>query len=251
MRRTRMTALLAVPAAALASVVGLVPALGAGTASATTASPATAASPAISARARTEAETAISVRVTDLNSASALIQQTGWFAGSDQAALESIISTDLNGGGQVEGLIPLETTIRNQTNQAKFRAEVASIFTDYRVFALALPQVHLVRATDRMTTDVVPNLKNLDTDLRQAIAKEAAEGRNVRAAQAEVANLEAQIDIIGQKTDGTSSALLALTPSQWNANHGIVAPYRDDVHAAAAAATQAEKDVRAALKDLQ
>ena len=246
MKRSRITALLAVSAAALAGAVGLVPLLGAGTASA-----ATAATPAISSTARTQAETAISIRITDLNSALTLVQQTGWFVGSDQAALENIITGDLNGNGQAEGLVNLATTIRNETNPANFWSEFQSIYKDYRVFALALPQVHLVRVADRMTTNVVPDLTSIDTDLSQAIAKEAVEGKNVQAAQQQVANLETQIATIGQKTTGVSTGLLALTPAQWNANHGAVAPYWGDVQAADSAAIQGEKDVRAALEDLQ
>ncbi|HEY3811041.1 MAG TPA: hypothetical protein VGL49_06370 [Acidimicrobiales bacterium] len=246
MRRSRK-ALAVLPAAAVA-VAGFA---GAGGPAASARTSASARASGISPIARTRAETAISVRITALDAANTLVQQTGWFAGSDQAALENIITGDLNGNGQAPGLNSLAVTIRNETDPTKFRAEAASIFADYRVFALALPQVKLVRASDRMTTDTVPTLKQLDTDLEQAIAQEAAEGKNVQAAQAAVHDLEAQIASIGQKTSGVSAALLALTPAQWNANHGVVSPYRNDVHAAVAAARHAQTDVRTALKDLQ
>jgi hypothetical protein len=243
MRHFRKTALVAVPTVAVLTASGLMLALGAGAASAATGG--------INPVARTEAETAISVRITALHSAGTLVQQTGWFAGSDRAALENIIAGDLNGSSQVEGLTALATTIRNETDPVKFRAEVQTITTDYRVFALVLPQVELVRAGDRLTTDTVPTLHALDIDLRKAIAQEAAEGKNVQAAQAAVKDMEAQIGIIGAKTNGTSAALLALTPSEWNANHGVVAPYRDDIATAGQAAHQAGKDAQVALKDLQ
>jgi len=243
MRHFRKTALLAAPTVAVLTASGLLLGLGAGAASAATGG--------INPVARTEAETAISVRITALHAAGSLVQETGWFAGSDRAALENIIAGDLNGNSQVEGLSPLATTIRNETDSVKFRAEVQTITTDYRVFALVLPQVELVRAGDRLTTDTVPTLHALDIDLTKAIAQEAAEGKNVQAAQAAVKDMEAQIAIIGQKTSGTSAALLALTPSEWNANHGVVAPYRDDIAAAGVAADRAGKDAQAALKDLQ
>ena len=242
MRRSRKAALLTLPAAAAATVAGFA---GAGAASAATTGGS------INPIAHAQAELAISVRITALDTAGTQVQQTGWFAAGDQAGLESIITGDVNGNGQVPGLTTLATTIHNETDLTKFRAEVKSIFTDYRVYALALPQVRLVRATDRLTTDTVPTLKHLDTDLENAIAQEAAEGKNVQAAQAAVHDLEAQIATIGQKTAGTSAALLALTPAQWNANHGVVTPYRDDVHTATVAARQAQVDVRTALEDLK
>jgi len=243
MRHFRKTALVAVPTVAVLTASGLMLALGVGAASAATGG--------INPVARTEAETAISVRITALHAAGTLVQQTGWFAGSDRAALANIIAGDLNGNSQVEGLTALATTIRNETDPVKFRAEVQTITTDYRVFALVLPQVELVRAGDRLTTDTVPTLQALDIDLKKAIAAEAAEGKNVQAAQSAVKDMEAQIGIIAAKTNGTSAALLALTPSQWNANHGVVAPYRDDIATAGQAAHQAGKDAQAALKDLQ
>ena len=243
MRRSRKTALMAASTAAAVAAGGLAMALSAGAASAATGT--------INPVARTQAETAISVRITALNAANTLVQQTGWFAGTDQATLENIINGDIHGNGAVPGLTALATTISNESDPVKFHAEVQSIFNDYRVYALALPQVRLVRAGDRLTTDTVPTLKNLDTDLNQAIAQEKAEGKDVQAAQAAVSDLEAQVAVIGQKTNGTSAALLALTPSEWNANHGAVTPYRDDLQAAGAAARQAAKDARTALKDLQ
>jgi hypothetical protein len=243
MRALRKTGRRALPAVALATVAGLVPALGAGAATSTTGT--------ISPLARTQAETAISIRVAALDSALTLVQQTGWFAGSDQSSLENIINGDLHGNGPAAGLNGLAITIRNETDPAKFRSEVQSIFSAYRVYALALPQVRLVRAADRLTSDSIPNIQKIDADLKQAIAQDAAEGKNVQAAQAAVNDLDAQIAIMGQKTSGTSAALLGLTPTQWNANHDVVRPYRDDIHTAAGAARQGEKDAHAALKDLQ
>ena len=119
------------------------------------------------------------------------------------------------------------------------------------MYALALPQVHLVRAIDRLSVDALPNLQAIDRDLKAAIAEQSAEGRNVAGAQAAVSDLDAQISIIGPATTGTAAKLLALTPAQWNANHHIVSPYRAGVTAAVSALGQAGRDVHAALKDLQ
>lgn len=48
--------------------------------------------------ARTQAETAVSVRITALNAALTTIQKTGWFAGSDQSTLQTLIARDVTGG---------------------------------------------------------------------------------------------------------------------------------------------------------
>jgi hypothetical protein len=185
------------------------------------------------------------VRITALNAALTTIHQTAWFAGSDQSALQTLVTSDIT------GLTTLGTTIGAETDGTKFAAEVKSITAGYRVYALVLPQVHLVRAFDRLTGDALPNLQALDRDLKAAIAEQSAEGRNVAGAQAAVANLDAQISTIGHAATGASAKVLALTPAQWNANHGVVAPYRAGVTSAVAALHQADLDARTALKGLQ
>jgi hypothetical protein len=242
MRRTTKAAMLALPILAAGGVA--LPGL------ATASSPSSSTS-GIPPLARTRAETAINVRITAVDAALTVVKQTGWFAGSDQGSLENILSGDLDGNGQEPGLNALLTTIKNETDSTKFEAEVKSIYGDYRIYALALPQVHLVRANDRLSVDTVPTLEQLSGDLKTAIAQEATEGKDVTAAQEAVKDMDAQISTIQQKTGGTSAGLLALTPADWNANHGVVLPFRQDVRAAAAAAKQARQDGRAALKDLQ
>jgi len=195
--------------------------------------------------ARARAETAISARITALHAALATIQQTGWFAGSDQATLETLVTRD------VTGLTALGTTIGTETDGTKLAAEARSIDSDYRVFALALPEVHLVRAIDRMSGDALPNLQAIDRDLKAGIAEQSAEGRNGAGALAAVSGLDAQISIIGRATTGTAARLLALTPARWNADHQVVSPYRAGVAAAVAALDQAGRDIQTALQDLR
>jgi hypothetical protein len=72
----------------------------------------------------------------------------------------------------------------------------------------------------------------------------------VAAAQAQENGLEAQIAAIDHDTSSVPAGLLALTPSDWNANHAVVDPYRDDVQSALSAAVQAGADAHAAIRDL-
>lgn len=247
MRRTTTAALLALPVLAAGGLA--LPGLAAASAPSTASSPSSPSS--IPPLARTRAETAITVRISAVDATLTVVQQTGWFASSDQGALENILTGDLNGNGPAPGLNALLTTIKNETDPSKFKAEVRSIYTDYRIYALALPQVHLVRANDRLSVDTVPTLEQLSGDLKTAIAQGAKEGKNVTAAQEAVQDMDNQIATIEQKTGGTSAGLLALTPAGWNGNHGVVLPFRQDVQAAATAAKQARQDGRAALKDLR
>jgi hypothetical protein len=63
--------------------------------------------------------------------------------------LRASLLSELNGG--ISGLSAPAPTIQAQTSVVAFRAEAAEILSEYRVYALVLPQAHLVRASDLAT----------------------------------------------------------------------------------------------------
>jgi hypothetical protein len=194
------------------------------------------ASPALAATidpaARTAAEAAITARLTDLSARVTLINSSPALTAGDKSALLSEITSTTS------GLQTLATTIANETSVAAFRTEVAGIYSNFRVYALVLPQVHLVRATDELATVVVPALQKVE----QALQARAA---GVAAAVAPLNDLAAQIAAIQTDTGGLSATLLAVTPAQWNASHTVLSGPRQKLEAARKAAGQALDDVKA------
>jgi hypothetical protein len=194
-----------------------------------TAAPASAAT--IDPAARTAAEGAISARLTDLNARVALVNQSTVFTTADKSALLSELT------GTISGLQALATTIANETAVAAFHTEVAGIYANFRVYALVLPQVHLIRASDQLGADVTGFQKV------QALLQARVNGNP--AAAAPMADLATQITAIQTTTSGLSATLLGLTPAEWNANHTILSAPHQQVVTARKAAGQALDDIKA------
>src|SRR5580700_10232998 len=111
--------------------------------------------------ARSAAEAAITARLSDLNARVTLVtnDSPALSAGDRSSLLSELNST-------ISGLRALDTTITNETSQSAFRAEALEIYTNFRVYALVLPQVHLVRAADELTSVVVPDLQKVQAALQ-------------------------------------------------------------------------------------
>ena len=153
--------------------------------------------------------------------------------GPDRAGLETLIRNDQS------GLAALGGRIASDTDLGTAQADQRQIFTGYRVYALVLPQIRLVRADDALITQALPQL----TDARSRLAAELARSGRTEQAAATMADLDRQVQTIRDDTSGLSAKVLALTPAQWNADHGVLAPARQSLLSARAALARARADI--------
>jgi hypothetical protein len=221
----------------IAATVGLV-VLAAGPASARPAST-------INPAARAAAESAVTSRLADLNARVTLVNQSPALTSGDRSGLLSELNSTIG------GLTALTSTIAGETNQAAFRTEAAQVFSNFRVYALVLPQVYLVRASDELTSVVVSDLQKVEAALQSRISSEQRQGRDVSATTAPMSDLASQITAIAGDTAGLPATLLALTPAQWNANHSVVLGPRQRLGSAGTAAGQALRDVQTVRAAIQ
>jgi len=199
---------------------------------------------------KAQADAAINRRLSDLQAAATLIAQTSWL-GDDQSRLQAVLSTARSGGGGAPGLSALESTINGESDPAALHAEVATITATYRVYAVVLPQVHLVRAADGIDNQALPALRRVDAELKTAIAAEAAAQRDVTAAQTAETDLEAQIAAMTTATSGLSTQVLAVTPAAWNADGSVLVTSRQALGRAEQALRAASRDVHTATGALR
>jgi hypothetical protein len=230
-------------AGALVGVLGTAgPALAAGGAATTPAAtgrPGAAAATLPGVKARAAA--AIAVRQKDLSARLTMINSSPQLTAGDRQALGSLVTTDQS------GLTALGAKIAADTDLATAQADYHRIFTDYRVFALAMPQVRLVRASDTVQTVVLPKLADARTTLQQALA---SHGKTDQAA-ALMADLSAQIAALQASTDGLSAKILALTPAGFNADHAVLQSPRQALVSARQDVRKARADIVAVRKLLQ
>lgn len=151
-----------------------------------------------------------------------------------ESALETIL------GSSVAGLRALRAEIDADTTVEELRADIKSIFEDFRIYALVTRQVQLVRAADTVDAAGAALGKAADR-LAALIAQAGANGKDVTEASAHLAAMEAAIAAALAGVDGVADEVLPLTPADWNA--GTAGPV---LREARAAIEDARADLRTA-----
>jgi hypothetical protein len=190
------------------------------------------------------AKVAIADRVTSLSNTIPSVTANKVITAADRATLLSTLNGDLS------GLTALGQRIAADTTAQQAGSDYQMIFTTYRVYALALPQVRYAEAVDDIDGGVVPDLTNAQTTLAGLLAG-VDTGKNTPAVQASMADLGKQISAITSTTSGLSSTVLAYTPAQYDANHALLSQPRATLVQARADVKTARADIASVLKALQ
>jgi len=156
---------------------------------------------------------------------------------SDAAALTAEI------GATKTGLTDLKATIDAETSIPALKADIARIATDYRVYLLVGPKVHLVSGADGVVASQATFTK-IDTNLAARIAAAKAAGKDTTTAQTDLDAMNAAVaQAVGLATP-LPATLLPLTAAQYNA--GTAGPV---LNSARTALVQARDLLRSAIQD--
>jgi hypothetical protein len=186
-----------------------------------------------------KAAAAVTLRVNDLNAAISKVNSDTRL-GSDGAALTAYLQADIAPLGALGQKIAADTT------QSEAAADYATIFTNFRVLALVLPAAHIAGATDEMDSTTIPKLTALS-----ARAASRVNSSNASVLQPLINDLNVQISDASNATSGVATTVLGYTPTQWNANHDLLAPGRASVGAAQGNAAKARADLKQIAADLK
>ncbi len=150
------------------------------------------------------------------------------------------------------GLTALKGTIDADTTVAQLRADLRRIVTDYRVYVLVAPQVHLIIGADAEKT-AIARLQTAAGKLADAVSKAKAAGKDVTAAQGDLDAMNGKIAAAQATVSPIVATLLPLTPAQWNA--GTASPVlwaaRSDELSARAQLGAARADAAACIAALR
>lgn len=194
--------------------------------------------------ARTRCIEAITVRHTEIAKLGSQAGSAANLTDAHEATIDSFL------GAADSGLTALQATIEADTDAASLRAHCESIATDYRIYALRSPQVHLAIGGDRAAAAIAKS-DGIVTKLEAAIDKAAAAGEDVTAATAALDDLKAKLADASSVLSGVVDAELALTPADWNANHSVLAPTTSALRTVKADLQAAMADARAIIADLK
>ena len=179
-------------------------------------------------------------RIGALNTAIARVDAAKDLTSADRATILGTVNGDLAGMNTVEAKIAADTTV------AMAASDYKTIFTTYRVYAVAIPQSRLAAAADRMTSTSIPRLTDAQSKLAAALAGPDA-SKSTPELQADLADMSAQIASATSALNGIAAQALAVTPSAFNSNHSVLQPVRLAVKAAIADLKKAAADGKTVL----
>jgi hypothetical protein len=189
---------------------------------------------------KSAANLAVTKRIAALDVASARVAAR---PNTSDAHKETILATF---DADSTGLEKLNATIQADTDRATAAQHYGQIFTDYRVYAVVIPQAYIAGAADGISDRAVPALQAAHDKLATAL-EQKPNGET----QALLDEMQKQIDEASSGVAGIADSALAVTPADFNANHTVLSEKRASIVAAVAAAKQARilgHQVLAALK---
>jgi hypothetical protein len=190
------------------------------------------------------AAAAINLRLAVLNIAIPKVQGDKWITSADKTTLVGTMN------GDVTGLTALGAKIQSDTIVTVAKTDYQTIFTGYRVFALAVPQARFAAASDDITDGVLPRLNDAQSKLA-ALLSGVDSSKNSPAVQAAMADLAHQIDAITNATSGRSTTVLGYTPLEYDANHAILTGPRATLLGARSDVEQARNDIATVVASLK
>jgi hypothetical protein len=182
-------------------------------------------------------------RITSLNTGIGKVNASSRLTSADKSTVLGTLNADLAGMQSLQAKIAADTTAATAWTDYK------SIFTDYRVYAVALPQSFIAAAADGLTGTAIPKLQSAEDRISAYFA--AHPDKVTPELQAKLADMQAKTADAVSKTSGLAAAALAVTPAAYNANHAVLADDRAAARAAVADVKAAAQDGRAIVQALK
>jgi hypothetical protein len=190
-------------------------------------------------RIQQRAALAISVRISSLNTAIALVQSKSYL-GSDAATLVADMQADESGLQALEAKIDADTTV------AAALSDYEQIFSGYRVYRLVLPVVNDVVRVDYLDNLAAPQVNEEVSELKAQV-----NSANQAVINPLIAGMQAQLQVISSATTGLSGQLLSYTAAQWDSNQQLLVGANANIATADKALTTARSFYNRALAYLR
>ena len=176
----------------------------------------------------------IAARIDSLNKLNDRVQAMKDDSAGAKAAIAAAVQTNIS------GLSTLKTKIDSDTDVKAARADDQSIFNDYRIYALVIPQGWLMASSDRVNT-INGLMMDMGVKLQARISADQAAGKDVTALTAALNDMNAKIADSQKQVAAAQARVSVLTPDQGDATKSA---------ANKAALIAARADVKVAMQDL-
>ena len=184
---------------------------------------------------KSRASTEIDRRLTRLSALSSTISGAARLTSGDKSSLQAEVTSEVN------GLTSLKSQIAGDTDLQTARINAQSVLTDYRVYALVVPKVWLVRVADDQQA-VENKLNTLSGKLQTRINEAQNNGKTVTALQNSLNDMQTNTQAAQKISAPVEQALLPMQPTDYNNDHTLLTGYRTKL-------TTAHNDNKAAYSD--
>lgn len=183
----------------------------------------------------TRGNTEINRRLATLATLSSKISSATKLSTADANTLNNTVSSDTT------ALTALKTQLDGETTVTAAITDAQSIITGYRVYALVVPQVDLVKTADDQQV-AEGKLTTLSTKLSARITAEQQKGTDVTSLLTLLSDLNAKTAAAQGISSNIETTVIALVPSDYNTNHTVLSGDRSQLQTA-------QDDIQSALSD--
>lgn len=157
----------------------------------------------------------ITRRLSSLGNLSSLINSTTKLTASDKSYLSNEVITETSGLNSLKAQLDADTTLSVAI------ANAGSIFSEYRVYALVLPKVWLVKTAD-IEQNTESQLSAIAQKLQTRLTQNTSTITNLSTLQADLANMNSEISAAQVISSSIETNALQLQPSDYDSNHAVL-----------------------------
>ncbi|MFZ1075575.1 MAG: hypothetical protein WAN50_04350 [Minisyncoccia bacterium] len=193
--------------------------------------------------------TEITARIADLNKLAARVQDMKNESDAEKSSIASAVQTN------IAGLTALQSKIDADTVVATAKADEATIFSTFRIYALVVPRGAILAAADRITV-INGLMQALGAKLQARITADQTDGKDVSALTAALSDMNAKIADATTQAQTAQSGITGLSPDQGNktvaaSNHAALVAARANIKTGTQDLQAARKDITTILKGLK
>jgi hypothetical protein len=184
---------------------------------------------------KTRADSQIEMRLASLNSAMTKIGEVKRLTSDEQTTFSNEIEQDIN------ALTALKAKIDADTDPATLKTDATAIYSDFRVYAVFLPQIHEIISTDIIEVTAT-NLTAIAVKLQTRITEMQTAGKSVSELQGFLTDMQAKIADAQTQATAAFNEIVSLSPSSYPGSTSILKDARAKIKTAT-------NDLKAALVD--
>ena len=183
-------------------------------------------------------------RLSTLNDLLARLNNAKKLSSTNKATLTTLIQQNIS------NLSSLKSTISTITDPTQLKTEVQSIVKDYRIYALIVPQVQLIIATDNVIS-ATDKLTTVATTLGQRINEQKAQGKDVTELETALVTMQSKTLSAKAQAQRAQELVMSLTPDGYPGNKGSLQTARSQLVAASRDIKDASQAARKIIQGLQ